>query len=307
MAIKRKNLPENVNRVLETLIWEVDTNNPVLHNWAAEYGKYFRSIVDYELFLKTPFDIELPVHVANQITAKYQDDEEIGGIVFLSFVKSENILKFKADNFVFIKNAVEDYFEDKKKLGSYFPETESFLKALNENFQMKSVEQILFPVFLHSHPSVTGNYTRDENSWHHMNLSEGDKGFARRAKIKVADCNFNFMNVVLTGGAENYRMQFFGKNVTPYDLEHIKDKNVRQGISDVTDSLTKNQFWNILMKSSLDLFYTYTELQGTTAQKNLLKMQTNDFVDNKIYFAKLERFKSTIIHIPKYEIENIKQ
>lgn len=298
----KSGLTKKVEDILQTLVWQPNINNNKTSPWFKKLEETcLCKSIDNNVFLNTPFDIELPYFVTRQMESVYQIDEEIGGIIFCKINFENNKCILKGEYFVEVANAIEDYYLDYNKTRSYFPEVICCEKCLIYNFNKTNIDEILFPIFVHTHPSAYKYSPESDVAWVAQRISEGDKGFARNAKIKLGNNYLLFFNAVFSGSRNktDYRILYFGDKVTPFDFEDIKLNQVSKGIEDSANSLTSNEGLALFWQFALNVGKAFVDLKGTNTQKESIKKIFNDMVKNKMYFSKINEIGSTIVTIPK--------
>ena len=83
MAKIKNGLTKKVIDILTTLVWQPEINDNASQQWIEKLeSTYLFKSDGNNVFLKAPFEIELPDFITRKLKSVYQINEEIGGIIF---------------------------------------------------------------------------------------------------------------------------------------------------------------------------------------------------------------------------------
>ena len=295
------NLPQYIQDIRQQGTWKPYYNLKACSSWLKSVEKCFYKRGN-EIFLYTPARIELEESVTQALVREYRPQEEIGGVILCKLSHTDQYVELIGKKFILITNSIEEYSPIKKKASSYYPNVDEYLNILSRNFSRSSKSSIMFPIFVHSHPSITKEYLPDHVDWGKLRLSDGDIGFAKLHKIQLNTIYLRFMNMLLTGGNSEHRVLLFGKGVTPFDFENEKRVGALRGIDEFSNGM-KNEFARALIKFALVMAHEYDERKTppNSKEKGQLKKLFNDHQEKHLYFSPIKKKGNTVIILPGYK------
>jgi hypothetical protein len=264
----------------------------LLNKWIEENKKYFNSDINNLLFLKTPVEIDILPNIYDKIQMYFNKNtkiEEIGGLLWGKFENNKLIIididevPNDYDNYKIRNNIIEN----RSNKNTYLPHYETYQELIRDNLLKQKIDVFYYPIHFHTHPSGKIQPSRGKS---------GDENAAKNSRPYYD--KFKRFNCIIAKENGNFRIIFYGENVTPFEFTNEKlNQNLKEICTSI--SMIENPLLQILT-SILTLLGSMYLLKNLPELFYQVNNQLNDIFIKNIYFGLLQKNEITTIKISEF-------